>query len=75
METLFHELSIDSSNILKDDVDFFPDFLISEDDFYENLVTPSGKYDEGTKQCLEILFGSFSIITKRMLHDHLKDGK
>ena len=35
----------------------------------------SVKFDKASKQCLEFLFGSFSIITKRMLHDHLKDGK
>ena len=35
----------------------------------------SEEFDELTKQLLEILFASFSIITKRMLHDHLKGGK
>ena len=28
-----------------------------------------------TKQCLEKFFGGLVIITRRMLHDHLKEGK
>ena len=32
------------------------------------------EFDKLTNQLLEILFGSFSIIMKRMLHDHLKSG-
>jgi len=75
METLFSELAVDASRILKDDVVFFPDFPISKDVVFEKLIRPSKVFDEGTKQCLEILFGSFSIITKRMLHDHLQGGK
>ena len=31
-------------------------------------------FDETTKQCLEIIFGSLCFITKTMLHDHLKGG-
>ena len=75
MESLFTELAVDSSRILNNNVEFFPGIPVSKDDVFEFLIKPSEKFDEGTKQCLEILFGSFSIITKRMLHDHLKGGK
>ena len=39
------------------------------------LVEPNEEFDVATKQCLEIIFGSFAIVTKRMLHEHLKGGK
>ena len=48
---------------------------MKKDHIYDRLMEESEEFDELTKQLLEILFGSFSIITKRMLHDHLKGGK
>ena len=45
------------------------------DHIYDSLMEPNENYDELTKQLLETIFGSFSVITKRMLADHLKDGK
>ena len=48
---------------------------ISKDDVYNSLILPSNILDESTKQCLEIIFGSLCIITRRMLDGHLEDGK
>ena len=48
---------------------------MNKDHIYDRLMEKSEEFDELTKQLLDILFGSFSIITKRMLHDHLKGGK
>ena len=36
---------------------------------------PSNILDESNKQCLENIFGSLCIVTRRMLDDHLEDGK
>ena len=54
---------------------FFENVELSEDDVYNLLILPSNILDESTKQCLEIIFGSLCIITRRMLDDHLEDGK
>ena len=76
MEKQFLELSKDASEFLRGNVIFFKDSsLISKDEVYEKLVQSSEKYDESTKQLLELLFASFSVITKRMLYDHLEGGK
>ena len=54
---------------------FFENVELSKDDVYNSLILPSNILDESTKQCLEIIFGSLCIITRRMLDDHLEDGK
>ena len=72
------QISEDASDLLKGNVIFFDDFeggLITKDHIYESLIHPCEEYDDLTKQILEIMFGSFAIITKRMLHDHLSGGK
>ena len=53
---------------------FFEDALMTRDAVSNDLIKPS-ENDEATKQCLELIFGSLSIITKRMLQDHLEGGK
>ena len=71
-------ISNDATGFLNGDVIFFDDFeidLMKKDHIYDRLMEKSEEFDELTKQLLEILFGSFSIITKRMLHDHLKGDK
>ena len=54
---------------------FFENVELSKDDVYNSLILPSNIVDKSTKQCLEIIFGSLCIITRRMLDDHLEDGK
>ena len=54
---------------------FFDEALISKDEVYEKLLQPNEEYDDSTKQLLELLFASFSIIIKRTLSEHLREGK
>ena len=78
IEELCLIISNDATEFLNGNVIFFHDFendLMNKDHIYDRLMEQSEEFDELTKQLLEILFASFSIITKRMLHDHLKGGK
>ena len=73
--SLFFDLSVDASEVMLGNVIFFENIEISKDDIYNSLLLPSDILDEPTKQCLEIIFGSLCIVTRRMLNDHFKDGK
>ena len=78
IEQLSQQISNDASEFLSGNVIFFEEFevgLMSKDDIYYKLLEPNEKFDHLTKQLLEILFGSFAMITNRMTGDHLKDGK
>ena len=70
--SLFFDLSVDASEFMLGNVIFFENIEISKDDIYNSLLLPSDILDEPTKQCLEIIFGSLCIVTRRMLNDHLK---
>ena len=65
----------ESTRLRQLQVIIFENFELSKDDVYNSLILPSNILDESTKQCLEIIFGSLCIITRRMLDDHLEDGK
>ena len=54
---------------------FFENIKISKDNVRNSLLLPSDILDKPTKQCLEIIFGSLCVVTRRMLNNHLKDGK
>ena len=71
VSSLFFDLSDDTEELMFGNVIFFE---ISKD-VYNSLILPSNVLDESTKQCLEIIFGGLCIITRRMLDDHLEDGK
>ena len=73
--SLFFDLSADASEFMLGNVIFFENIQISKDGIYSSLLLPSDILDEPTKQCLEIIFGSLCIVTRRILNDHLKDGK
>ena len=75
MCSLFFDLYVDASEFMLGNVIFFENIEISKDDIYNSLLLSSDILDETTKQCLEIIFGSLCIVTRRMLNDHLKDGK
>ena len=75
MPSLFFDLSVDAKEFMLGNVIFFENVELSKDDVYNSLILPSNILDESTKQCLEIIFGSLCIITRRMLDDHLEDGK
>ena len=75
MCSLFFDLSVDASEFMLGNVILFENIEISKDNIYNSLLLPSDILDEPTKQCFEIIFGSLYIVTRRMLIDHLKDGK
>ena len=77
MCSLFFYLSVDASEFMLGNVILFcfENIEISKDNIYDSLLLPSDILDEPTKQCLEIIFGSLCIDTRRMLIDNLKDGK
>ena len=54
---------------------FFENVELSKDNVYNSLILPSNILDESAKQCLEIILGNLCIIARRMLDDHLEDGK
>ena len=75
LEKKCRELSEDASDFLIGNEIFFGDeSLIHKDDVYEKLLVPN-ELDESTKQLLELIFANFSIVTRRMLDDHLDGGK
>ena len=50
--------------------------FISQDDCFYSLNEPVSKEMHiMTKQCWEITFGGLVIVTRRVLHDHLKESK
>ena len=75
MCSLFFDLYVDASEFMLGNVIFFENIEISKDDIYNSLLLLSDIPDEPTKHCLEIIFGNLCIVTRRMLNDHLKDGK
>ena len=75
MARLFSDLSNDATEFIQGNVVFFDSVGLHTDEILESLIVPSEEFDESTKQCLELLFGSLSIVTKRMLNDHLEGGK
>ena len=48
---------------------------VKHDDCLQKLVEPSPSLDSMTIQALELIMGSFVVVTQRMLSDHLKGGK
>ena len=75
MSSLSFDLSVDASEFMLGNVIFSENMEILKDNVYNSLLLPSDILDEPTKQGLEFIFGSFCIVTRRMLNDHIKDGK
>ena len=75
MSSLFFDLSVDAKEFMLDNIIFFENVEISEDDVHDSLILSSNILDESTKQCLEVIFGSLCIVTRRILDDHLEDVK
>ena len=71
----FEKWADDFTSFLNNETFCDPSF-ISQDICFNSLNEPvSEEMDIMTKQCLEIIFGGFVIVARRMLHDHLKEGK
>ena len=77
IEDLCLKVSENAEEFMKGNVIFFEEFetdLMNRDEIYDALMESNEEYDLLTKQIIEIIFGGFSVITKRMLHDHLSGG-
>ena len=76
MYIFFNDCFLDATPFLEGRNSIFPD-LVREDDRLGSLLS----FDYGPnvklmlKQCLELIFGGFGSISKKMLEDHLHGGK
>ena len=51
------------------------DVEIHKDKIFDYLFSPRDEvFEDLTKQCLEVIFSGFLVVTKRLLGDHLKGG-
>ena len=71
----FEEWTQDSTPVLTGEAVVFDDVKLKKDVSYEKLIKEDLDWDPMTKQVLELIFGSFVVVTKRMLTDHLEGGK
>jgi hypothetical protein len=70
----FEEWTQDSTPVLTGEAVVFDDVKLKKDVSYEKLIKEDLDWDPMTKQVLELIFGSFVVVTKRMLTDHLEGG-
>ena len=71
----FKECSEDCSRFLRGESFCDPSFINRDETFVKHKEPCSQEIELMTKQCLEIIFGSFEIVTERMLFDHTEIGK
>eukprot|EP00112_Aurelia_sp_Birch-Aquarium-sp1_P013961 Seg299.3 transcript_id=Seg299.3/GoldUCD/mRNA.D3Y31 product="hypothetical protein" protein_id=Seg299.3/GoldUCD/D3Y31 len=66
----------DATEFMKGNVQVFDGKVdVHKDDIFDYLILPrGGEFDGLTKQCLEVIFSGFTVVTKRLLGDHLKGG-
>ena len=70
----FEKWAVDCTSFINNET-FCDNSFVSHDDCFESLCTTvSNKVQRMTKECLEIIFSGF-VVVSRMLHDHLKGGK
>ena len=70
----FEKWAVDCTSFLNKET-FCDNSFVSHDECFESLSTPvSDEVQRMTKECLEIIFSGFVVVT-RMLHNHLKGGK
>ena len=74
MLVLFEKWASDCTLFVKGEESLFPE-LVHKDDQYNMLLQPNEEIDQSTIQCLELIFGSFIVVSNQMLKDHLKGGK
>lgn len=65
----FEEWAIDSIDSV-----VFDDIKMKKDECYDKLIEANPAWDPMTKQVLELIFGSFVVVTKQMFSDHLQGG-
>ena len=66
----------DATEFMKGNVNVFDGRVdIHKDEVFDCLILPRDEdFDGLTKQCLEVIFSGFTVVTKRLLGDHLKGG-
>jgi len=72
----FKSWAMDATDFLKGNISVFgDDVAFSKDDIFAYLFAPRGNdCDSMRKQCLEIIFSGLSVVTERLLQDHLSGG-
>ena len=67
----------DASEFMTGDVKLFgDDILICKDPVFDYLYLSRGEeHKQMTKQCLEVIFSSIAVVTKRLLEDHMEGVK
>ena len=71
----FEKWAVDCTSFLNNET-FCDNSFVSHDECFESLCTPvSDEVQRMTKECLEIIFSGFVVVSRRMLHDHLEGGK
>ena len=71
----FEEWANDLTPIITGNAVLFDGIEVKKDACYEKLIEESPIWDPMTKQILELIFGPFVVVTKRMLTDYLESGK
>ena len=74
MLVLFEKWASDCTLFVKGEESLFPE-PVHKDDQFNILVQPNEKIHQSCIQCLELIFGSFFVVSNRMLKDNLKGGK
>ena len=70
--SFFELCADDASAFMKGDKTFCDFAFVSQNACYRKLITPDELIDDMTKQVLEIIFGGLAILTRWMLHDHVR---
>ena len=71
----FEKWAVDCTSFLNNE-NFCDNSFVSHDECFESLCTPvSDEVQRMTKECLEISFSNFVVVSRRMLHGHSKGGK
>ena len=73
--SFFELYVVDASAFMKGDKTLCDFAFVNKDVCYRKLITPDKLIDDMIKQSLEIIFSRLAALTRRMLHDHVGDGK
>ena len=71
----FEEWSVDATSFLKGEGVVFRDIDIQKGEVFDKLIESNPLFDETTVQVFELIFGSFALVSKRLLKVHLEGGK
>ena len=75
LTNFFKECTEDCTRFLGDESFCNPSFISRVETFVKLMEPCSQEIELMTKQCPEIIFGGFEVVTERMLFDHRENGK